>query len=215
MVTPGHATDIPLILVHGYLSTAEMLAPLAARLRNRGFDVHSADLSLFCIQDVRQLAKELGATIERVLDKTGAEHCQLVGLSQGGIIALYYVKFFDDAKRVSRLVAAGAPFQGSWAPIAGLLATPLLGIVSRGVWQIMPNSRLLTELHIAPTPNHVELSTIAVAGDIVAVPDRCQLPGVKHTVVDGIPFAAHQWLIFSPQVAEAVATDLGAHTDPA
>jgi pimeloyl-ACP methyl ester carboxylesterase len=200
--------SLPLVLVHGYLSTAEMLAPLAARLRARGFDVHSADLSPLCIQDVRQLAVELGASIDRVLERTGAAQCQLVGLSQGGIIALYYAKFLDTGARVARLVAAGAPFQGSWAPIAGLLATPWLGVVSRGVWQVMPNSQLLNELHNAPTPPHVRLSTVAVQGDLVAMPDRCRLPGVKHTVVGGVPFVAHQWLIFSPQVAEAVANDL-------
>lgn len=204
----GGSERLPVVLVHGFLSTAEMLTPLASRLKSKGFEVFSADLSPFCIQDVRKLAEELSLTVERVLAETGASRCHMVGLSQGGIIALFYVKLVDTENRVHRLVAAGAPFQGTWAPIAGLVATPLLGLLSRGVWQVMPNSLLLTELHNASMPEGVEVTTIAVEGDFVSPPDRCQLPGAPHIIVDGVPFVAHQWLVFSQPVARAIAKAL-------
>jgi len=202
-------SELPVVLVHGYLSTAEMLTPLAARLRGRGFKVFSSELSPFCIQDVRKLADELSDTVDRVIEETGAAKVNLVGLSQGGIIALYYTKLVDEVGLVRHLVAAGSPFKGTWAPVAGLLATPWLGVVSRGVWQVMPNSRLLAELHGAPMPPEVEVTTIAVEGDLVSPPERCTLPGAPHIVVDGVPFVSHQWLVFSQPVAAAIARALG------
>ncbi len=199
---------LPVVLVHGFLSTADMLTPLSSRLKGRGYDVHHAQLSPFCIQDVRKLADELAATVESVLKKTGALQVHLVGLSQGGIISLYYLKLVDKEKRVRSLTAAGSPFQGTWAPVAGLLATPWLGFVSRGVWQVMPNSKLLAELHTAPMPQGVSLTSIAVQGDVVSPPDRCQLPGAPHIIVEGIPFISHQLLVFSQPVAQAIAQAL-------
>ena len=198
------ATQLPVVLVHGFLSTAEMLTPLAVKLKSRGFDVFPADLSPFCIQDVRQLAQQLARTVEKVLDQTGASRCHLVGMSQGGIIALYYAKILDDGGRVHKIVAAGSPFKGTWAPVAGLLSAPLLGVVSRGVWQVMPNSALLNEIHSAPLPEGVEVTTIAAEGDLVSPSERCRLPDTPHIVVSGLPLVSHQWLVFSQPVADAI-----------
>lgn len=207
-VAPREESRLPVILVHGYLSTAEMLAPLASRLERRGFDVFSSELSPFCIQDVRKLADELSDTVDKVIEKTGATKVHLVGLSQGGIIALYYLKLVDEVGLVASLIAAGSPFRGTWAPIAGLLATPWLGVISRGVWQVMPNSQLLAELEAAPFPEGVMVRTIAVEGDLISPPDRCTLDGVPHTIVSGVPFISHQWLVFSQPVADAIAEAL-------
>ena len=202
------ATALPVILVHGFMSTAEMLSFLAQRLKGHGFDVHTSDLSPFCIQDVRKLAEDLGRTVESVLEETKAPSCHLVGLSQGGIISLYYIKFIDKGEHARRLVAAASPFQGTWAPVYGVLSMPVLGLVSRGVWQVMPNSMLLNELHNAPTPQGVKVTTIGVEGDLVAPPDRCRLPDARHVVVEGLPLISHQWAVFSHQVADAIAEAL-------
>lgn len=202
------AEKLPVILVHGFLSTAEMLGFLGQRLKSCGFDVHTSDLSPFCIQDVRQLAEQLGSSVDRVLEETGAPGCDLVGLSQGGIISLYYIKFLDEGERVHRLVTAASPFQGTWAPVYGVLSLPVLGLVSRGVWQVMPNSMLLNELHNAPTPSGLKVTTIGIEGDLVAPPDRCRLPNARHVVVDGLPLISHQWAVFSHEVAEEISKAL-------
>lgn len=200
---------LPVILVHGFLSTSEMLGLLAARLYSRGYDVHFTSLSPLCIQDVRKLARELDETVQRVLDRTGASKCHLVGISQGGLIGVYYIKLLDGRDRVHRLVAVGTPFSGTWAPAAGMLAVPWLGVVSRGVWQTLPQSKLLRELSEIPLPKEIEATTIAIDGDLIAPPSRCRLEGARNLIIDGAPpLVGHQWMGFSPAVADSIAEAL-------
>ena len=84
----------------------------------------------------------------------------------------------------------------------------MLGLVSRGVWQVMPNSMLLNELHNAPMPPGVKVTTIGIQGDMVAPPERCRLPDAPHVVVDGLPLISHQWAVFSNEVADEIAKAL-------
>lgn len=198
----------PVVLVHGFLSTSDMMAPVVRRLERRGFDVYQPKLSPFCIQDVRKLARELEESVEKILSVSGFERCRMVGVSQGGIIALYYLKKLSGGDKVERLVTVAAPFDGTWAPVAGLLGVPLLGWVSRGVWQVIPGSSLLAELHDAPLPDGPDLTTIAIDGDLIAPPSRCHLEGAEHVTVKGVPVVAHQWLVLSTSVVDAVADAL-------
>jgi triacylglycerol lipase len=210
----ARADPIPVVLVHGFLSTRDMVAPLARRLGARGFDVHQPKLSPFCIQDVRKLARELSDGVGRTLEHSGSPRCDLVGVSQGGIIALYYLKLLSGGPRVRRLVTVASPFDGTWAPLAGLLGAPVLGWVSRGVWQLIPGSGLLGEIRKAPAVAGVEVTTIAIEGDLIAPPSRCHLQGARNVTVPGVPLVAHQWLILSLPVVDAVAEALRAGGAP-
>jgi len=189
------------ILVHGYLSPKSFLLPLKWRLERRGFDAHLVDLSPLAIRDVRVLARQLGDSVERVLSRTGAERCILVGVSLGGFVALYYVKHLGGADRVRRVVAMGAPFQGTWF---ALLGVPFLGAVSRGVWQSLPTSPLLSELRAGGSP--VPLTSMVIPGDVVAPPRRCDLEGSEVVTLDPTRFpAVHQWLVISGKITERLA----------
>jgi pimeloyl-ACP methyl ester carboxylesterase len=201
----AEAGTLPVVLVHGFLSTREMLGLLGARLWSKGFDVHFTALSPLCVQDVRKLARELDATVLKVLRRTGAPRCHLVGISQGGLIGVYYVKMLDGREKVGRLVSVGTPFAGTWAPAAGMVAVPWLGVVSRGVWQTMPLSSLLRELAGIPLPDGIEATSIAIQGDLIAPPARCRLEGARNVVLEGAPpLIGHQWMGFSPAVADAI-----------
>jgi len=191
----------PVILVHGYLSPKRFLLPLKWRLERRGFDAHLVDLSPLAIRDVRVLAKQLAVSVERVLHRTGAERCILVGVSLGGFVALCYVKEFGGADRVRRLVAMGAPFQGTWFALAGV---PVLGAVSRGVWQSLPTSSLLSDLRAGGSP--VPVTSMVIPGDVVAPPHRCTLEGAEVVTLDRTWFpAVHQWLVISGKITERLA----------
>jgi len=196
--------NLPVVLVHGFLSSPELLAPMVARLRARGHDVHTTKLGLLCIQDVREHARELAENIDRILGETGASKCHLVGVSQGGIISLHYLKHLDGGQKVSAFVSVASPFLGSWAPVVGLLGAPFLGWVSKGVWQVIPGNELLRGLAEAPMPEGVAFTSIAIEGDLVAPPKRCALPEARTVTVGGLPVVAHQWLIISPEVVEAI-----------
>lgn len=167
------------MVVHGLLSPQWFVRLLARRLRARGFDVHLVDLATLCVQDVRFLAVQLGASIEQTLSRTGAPRCRIVALSQGAVLAAYYVRLLGGAARVERLVALGAPFRGTWAAVPGLA---VLGGWSRGIWQLLPGSALVRELEAAADPG-VPVISLALAGDLVVPPSRTTLPGARSVVL--------------------------------
>jgi pimeloyl-ACP methyl ester carboxylesterase len=192
----------PVVLVHGFLSSPQMLWPFRWRLERYGFRVFQPRLSLLCIQDVRKLAEQLREGIEEVCEQQGVDEVDLVGVSQGGIIGLYYLHHLGGANRVRRLVAAGAPLRGTYAALGAL---PLLGLFSAGLRQLVPGSQLLQEIS-GPVPLEWGVSSVSVRGDFVSPPSRCAIEGaVENQVIAGPigPFK-HQWMALSSAVVVQV-----------
>jgi pimeloyl-ACP methyl ester carboxylesterase len=189
------------LLVHGFLSTRSMMVPLQLALRRRGYEVHRAQLSVLCIQDVRLLAEQVAADVAR-LRGAGAEQVDLVGVSQGGLAALYFLRCLGGHTDVRRLVALGTPFHGTWAALAGL---PALGLVSAGVWQSLPGSDLVSALRAAAPVTGEHVISVSREGDPVAPPERCALEGAENLVLPATWFPlVHQTLGFSPTVVRTV-----------
>ena len=122
----------PVVLVHGFLASPLLMTPLRARLEG-GRPVVTPELSPLAIQDVRTLARQLDLAVDRGRMQHDVEQIDLVGVSQGGIIALWWAHHMGGWERLRRLVLVGAPVRGTWAAFAAL---PLLGAVSSGVWQL-------------------------------------------------------------------------------
>jgi triacylglycerol lipase len=196
----------PLVLVHGFLATRGLMLPMARRLEAAGYAVYRPHLSPLCVQDLRLLGSELQVEVERVLAETGARQVELVGVSQGGLIALYYLKRLGGAARAARFVAVGSPFGGTWAAAAAL---PLLGALSEGIWQTLPDSPLLAGLSAGGAPEGVPTACLALAGDPVCPPERCGLPGAPARVLPGpaSPFR-HQDLVLRRATAAAIVASL-------
>lgn len=185
----------PVVIVHGYLAPKWFMLPLRQRLRGHGFDAHLVDLAPLALRDVRVLARQLGDNVDRIRAASGAEKVILVGVSLGGFVALQYVKD-GGAPHVRRIVAMGAPFQGTWFALAGV---PLLGAFSAPVWQSLPTSDYLAKLREGGSP--VPLTTVSIPGDIVAPPGQCRLEGATEVLLPGTRFpAAHQWLALSRRI---------------
>ena len=195
----------PVLLVHGFLATPTVMWPLRRRLRAAGADVHTPSLSPLVIQDVRRLAQQLDASVEAVRRRTGADVVDVVGASQGGILALWWAQHLAGWTRTRRLVMLGSPVQGTWFALAAL---PVLGLVARGAWQMLPGSALLDELE-TPLPPGAEVITVAMEGDPMAPPARCHVPGADNRVVGpGVGPLTHQWMMLSPQLGHALRTAL-------
>jgi pimeloyl-ACP methyl ester carboxylesterase len=191
----------PVVLVHGFLATRTLMWPMRRRLTAAGRAVFTVPLSPLVIQDVRRLAAELDTGIERLREKLGAEQVDVVGVSQGGILALWWAHHLAGFARTRRLLLVGAPVQGTWAAAAGL---PLLGGVSRGIWQLIPGSPLLREL-ARPLPPGARVHTLALDGDPVSPQSRCRLPDVPHeTFPAGLGPLTHQYLVLSRPLADRV-----------
>jgi triacylglycerol esterase/lipase EstA (alpha/beta hydrolase family) len=159
--------DTPVILVHGFMATSALMRPMRRQLRREGFQPYLANLSPFCIQDVRRLAAQLSETIERVCFVEDVEQVNVVGVSLGGATALYYQQAVAPSLRIRRLVAVGTPFLGSEAAQPVL---PLLGRVSAGVWQTLPGSDFIADLIAAGIPEGMTMTSIAMEGDPISPP---------------------------------------------
>ena len=191
---------LPVIMVHGYLASPNLMLPLSRRLQKNGFDVHPVKLSLGAIQDVRALAKQLNDNVERLLGDLGQKRCDMIGVSQGGLIGLQYLHFHKGSERVRRFITLGAPVRGTWASLLGI---PFTGLISRGIWQTLPGSKLIRELAGQGLPGSTEITTIAIDGDLVAPPETCRLEGANNIRIPGKPTPlTHQWLIFSTDAAD-------------
>ena len=146
------------------------------------------------------MADELDASIEAIRAKTGSDRVDIVGMSLGGLIGLWWLKHLGGHSRAGRFVAVGSPFMGTWAALLGIA---ILGLVSKGAWQMVPNSKLIRELS-GPSP--VPTTTISMTGDNLAPPERCRLPGSTTVVLDGpwIPGVAHQTLVLSSKTIDGI-----------
>lgn len=149
--------------------------------------------------DVRHHAGELDATIERIRRSTGAERVDVVGASQGGIIALWWAHAFGGWERLGRMVALGTPFRG--ASLARAVA-PAVGLVSPAIKQLVPGSPFLQALTAVPLERPV--ISVSMRGDPVCPPESTVLPGMEQLVVEASwgPLT-HQLLMLDPRTSRA------------
>ena len=198
--------DTPVVLVHGFMATTALMRPMQRQLQKEGFQAYLANLSPFCIQDIRRLAAELSETIERVCFVEDVEQVDVVGVSLGGITALHYQQSVAPSPRIRRLIAVGTPFQGTEAARPFL---SLLGRVSAGVWQTFPDSSFISELVGTGLPEGTTLTSIAMEGDPISPPARCAFPGADNIVLRGVKTpVTHQLLVASPVAFRGIVSAL-------
>lgn len=103
----------PVIIVNGTFGPAFFYEPLAARLRHDGYRVFIFELTNLGTGDIANTARDLKTFADGVRAQTGAAKVDLVGHSQGGLVARQYVKFLGGSSTVDSLVSIGAPHYGT------------------------------------------------------------------------------------------------------
>jgi len=118
----------------------------------------------------------------------------MVGVSLGGISGLYYLQKLHGTAKVKNFIALGSPLKGS---PAAYLATPLVGAISKSVWQITPGHNLLEE--ITEKPCHgTNFYSIHADNDLIAPPQQSELPWATNICIKGAPtLISHQSLVVS------------------
>ena len=118
----GAVPPDPVIIVAGTTSPAFANEPLAARMRADGYQVWIFELPGLGLGDIRDTARALNTFADGVRAQTGAARVDLVGHSQGGLVARQYVKSEGGAAEVDSVISLGAPHYGtSVANIASFL----------------------------------------------------------------------------------------------
>ena len=123
---PSAAHPRPVVLVNGTLTNMiDDWAGLGPRLANLGYCVYGTpiggDPNLFIqtIGPVVTSAKQISTFVDSVLARTGADEVDLIGHSQGGLIAEYYLKLLGGAVKVNTFVGLSPTTHGT--TLSGLL----------------------------------------------------------------------------------------------
>lgn len=196
---PTGQNPYPVVLIHGTWGSAyNTFAGLSAELKADGHCVYATNFgaasvmekggiqaaqpAAFVTGDIAESAAEMGEFIDRVLASTGAEQANLVGHSQGGVVARQYTKFNGGADKVNHFVTLGATNNGTTMNgISELhdlvfgtgvdIDTPLDHIVGVAGMQQLGGSPFITELNAdGHTVPGIDYTVIGSVNDQVSTP---------------------------------------------
>jgi triacylglycerol lipase len=178
-LAPGPATrpdphKLPVLLVTGRGMNRTAFAFLQVFLAERGFTMTwsinppPGDLGL------GEQAEALARRVDDLCRATGAERIDVVAHSLGGLVAAWYVRHLDGARKVRRLVTLGTPWKGTRTAVFGR---------GRVAAESTYGSPLLESLAPPPVP------TVAIwsPDDPVVVPSSSAMPqGADSVCIDGL-----------------------------
>lgn len=217
-VTDFRTCQRPILLLYGFGSTRRALRIIELRLRRRlNRCVFSINLGGYKdtlnTSSIEYLAKLVDEKVEALHRRYGVEEIDIVAHSKGGLIARYYVKRLNGARRVRHLVTLATPHRGTWI---AFFSIPLLGWFARSVYQMTPLSPFIRRLQKGPWPANVALTSISSTADWVAPPGRCSLellPGEPTHNVQ-VDHVTHSAMLYSKEVFEHIVSGLGAKPAP-
>ncbi|MDM4719919.1 alpha/beta fold hydrolase [Micromonospora sp. WMMA1363] len=157
----GVAVANPVIIVGGTSGFAFAYEPLAARLRGDGFRTFIYELPGLGFGDIPTSARDFAGYVDQVRAVTGATAVDVVGHSQGGLVARYYLKRLGGTGAIGRYVSLGAPQYGTY--LANILAFLGLGSCAGVVacQQMAIGSDFLADLNAGDdTPGAVRYTTV-------------------------------------------------------
>lgn len=120
----------PVVLVGGFANSPSGWAEWKRSLEADGFDVHVFDPPTLGLGDMEQAARDVAAFIEEVRRRTGRGRVDVIGFSEGGVLARLAARYHGSAAGIDRLVS---------------LATPHAGVSARRLYDALRGSRLLLD----------------------------------------------------------------------
>lgn len=185
-------------MIHGLASSRWLLAPLAGKLRRRGF---GATLwGYFSVAGSnRRHGRALAAHLRRLAVRGGVRKLHLVVHSMGSIVARCALQE-SLPPNLGRVVMIGPPNGGSH------MATRLRNVYPfcRPMIELMDRPDSFVN-RLPPPPAAVEVGVIAASRDNVIDVERTHLPGQRdHRVVEGW----HTGVLWSTETADLTASFL-------
>jgi len=186
----------PVILINGFLAPKFANLPIKWMLESHGFQAHLIDLPLLNLTDMKEIARCIAVGVDTVLSQENISHCDMIGVSLGGITGLYYLKKLEGHTKVKNFIAFGTPFKGTWK---ALLLAPVIGMFSKSLWQTLPGNTILSDLISSPVEG-TDVYSIYAANDLIAPMESACLDWTKNIEVKSLPAPiSHQGLITSKQ----------------
>lgn len=217
--TPDHPR--PVVLIHGTNDTSGAWGPAARALRGDGYAVFAPDYGREATSvrgraggggtgDIEDSARELTAFVRQVLAATGATAVDVVGHSQGGLLAHLIAR--EGGLPVDRLVTLGSTLRGT-APLGTLdglahtraVAAGLDAFLGPSARQQVRGSALLARLAAgSDTRPGITYVSIASRHDRTVRPASAQHlaegPGVRNVWLDDLARVSHAQMPQHPAV---------------
>jgi triacylglycerol lipase len=164
--TRGH--PYPVVLVPGTFDATSWRV-MADVLGARGYCVITFQYRGGGVGSIARSARQLGGFVGRVLARTHAARISIVGHSEGGMMARYYVRFLGGAAKVEDLVALAPPNHGTTTP----LVIPGAALGCLACVQQAAGSDFLATLNAGDgTPPPVDYPVVQSRYDLVVTPDQ-------------------------------------------
>lgn len=170
-------TDVPVLLVPGWLDTDRELAALRIRLMSAGWD--PAWVAAVGFRDPTGSngahAEELARAADSLLERTGAARLDVVAHSMGGLATRVWLRN-GGARVARRVVFVASPHRGTWSAYLAW---------GDGSEEMRPGSSFLDSLNVGPpVPDGVRALTIRTTLDAhILPPESATLPGVPDVEV--------------------------------
>lgn len=197
--------DTPVLVISG-LGSPEAAGKVYGRsLEARGLRVYTVPQRLLGLVDVRVQAGLVADTVARVKAETGVARVNLVGMSLGGLVGLYYLKCMGGGPHVARFISVGGPLNGS---TVARLGERVPSKTVHALMQTSPDSALMRELHAAPMPEGVRMVSVGTRGDVLTPRASWDVPGMEPIETPYGRFPVGHWMLFMHPGNQRVVADL-------
>jgi triacylglycerol lipase len=170
---PGHRHPVPVILVHGTFQDMTLSwSYISPKLKGDGYCVFALDFGRRGTAPIERSALQLSRLVKHVLKATHASRVSIVGHSQGGLVARYYIKFLGGRRLVDDLVGIAPPNHGlNPGPIFTPYLQRLPACLQGACIEQVVNSQFLQKLNDGDqTPGPVAYTMIGTRDDDMVVP---------------------------------------------
>ncbi|GGG81509.1 esterase/lipase family protein [Corynebacterium pelargi] len=221
---PSKQHPYPVILIHGTGVTKGDWMELGQDLREEGYAVFAPDFGFRSTVLVEESTEQVAAYIHAVLTVCEAKKVILVGHSQGGIIARYWMHHLGGARHTHHLISLAAPHHGT---LHGGVMNPLSktkrgsevmdslisGFFGQSGFQMLKDSELIQALNAkGETLEGVHYSCIATRTDSIIQPvESGFLDGARNIYlqqVDRNAIVRHEDLPYDPRSRQLVLAEI-------
>lgn len=149
----------PILFIHGWGADKKQYQPIIKYLKNKGINnfYEFEYENTIGFVPIKSIAKEAAEFINKNIKEDGIN---IIGISQGGIIALAYLKYYKN-KNIKKLFTLCTPHKGSL--LANIMNLP-------GLIDLRKNSELLNELEIFVQKEKIDIYSVYTPFDLMVFP---------------------------------------------
>lgn len=201
------AAATPIVLLHGYFHNRSAFLVMRRAIRRYGFRYVTTMNYNVIGHDIPELATQLAAHVDEVLERTHATKVHLVGHSLGGLVARYYIQEMGGEEKVHTCVTLGTPHAGTYAAWVGR---------GKAARQLRPGSAVIRRLEETARPLPVRFVSYYSNLDGLVIPagnakiDHPALEARNVLVKD----QGHLSLLISKELIHSVAGALARPNEP-